>query len=54
VSNIRKKIIAFPNLKENLSHGLVIRRLIELLAVISPLMPFSAYQISKTSVWKWP
>jgi len=54
VSNIRKKIIAFPNLKENLGHGKVIKRLIEMLGVVSPLMPFSVYQISKNNYFKWP
>lgn len=54
LTTIRKHVIAFPNDKDNLGHAVTIRRILELLAILSPLFPFSAYHISKTDIMKWP
>jgi hypothetical protein len=54
LSKVRHHIITYPNHKDNLSHGVTVRRLIQLLSVIAPLFPFSSYHISKTNIMKWP
>lgn len=54
VKSIRKHIINYPNHSENLEHFWVIRRVMELAAVIAPLFPFSAYHISRNQLLKWP
>ena len=51
---VKKRIIAYPNLQENQEHFVVIRRVMELLAVINPIFPFSAYHVAKREMLKWP
>lgn len=54
LSSIRKRIIAFPNADINLEHFYVLRKLLSLISVITPLFPFTAYHISNTHLMKWP
>ena len=54
VNTVRHHVITFPNHKDNLSHAVTIKRLLQLLSVIAPLFPFSAFHISKTDIIQWP
>ena len=54
VKSVKKRIIAFPNLPEHEQHFKVIHRIVELLAVIAPLFPFSGYHIAGDACLKWP
>lgn len=54
VKSIRKRILTYPNHEENEEHFVVIRRIMELVGVVAPLFPFSAYHISKKQILKWP
>lgn len=48
VKTVRHHIITYPNEKDNLSHGITVKRILQLLSVIAPLFPFSSFHISKT------
>jgi isoleucyl-tRNA synthetase len=52
--NIRERVINYPNAEENEEYFYVIRRILELVSVISPLFPFTACHISKRADLKWP
>lgn len=54
VKNVRKRMIAYPKDTRNQHHILVLKRLIEILGVVAPIMPFSAYHISKAQLMPWP
>ena len=54
VKSVKKRIIAFPNAEENREHFRVIRRIMELVAVVNPLFPFSAFHVARRGLMKWP
>ena len=54
VKSIKDRVIIYPNLQENQEHFYVIKRILELVAVISPLFPFTAFHISKKADLAWP
>lgn len=45
LNSVTKRLIAYP--KEHLHHLGVFRRLLECLAVVAPMIPFSAMHVSK-------
>lgn len=47
-------MITYPFNQQNQQHIYVLRRIIELLAVVAPILPYSAYHISKTQLLPWP
>jgi hypothetical protein len=47
-----KKLIAYPG--HSLSHLTVFKRLLECLAVVNPLIPFSSMHISQVANLQWP
>lgn len=47
-------MIVYPFAQVNEYHIFVLKRIIECLAVIAPLLPFSAYHISKSQLMNWP
>jgi len=54
IKSIKKRIIAYPNHPENEEHFMVIRKIMQLVAVVGPLFPFSAYHISRQQLLTWP
>lgn len=52
LNSVTKRLIAYP--KVNLHHLAVFRRLLECLAVVAPLIPFSAMHVSQESYLRWP
>jgi isoleucyl-tRNA synthetase len=54
IKSVKKRIIAYPNRPENEEHFRVIRKILQLVAVVGPLFPFSAYHISRQQVMQWP
>lgn len=54
MKTVRKRMIAYPFAQQNQQHIYVLRKIIDLLAVVAPILPYSAYHISKTQLLKWP
>lgn len=54
VKSIKDRVMIYPNIQENQEHFYVIKRILELVAVISPLFPFTAFHISKKADLLWP
>lgn len=54
VKTVRKRIIAYPFNQQNQQHIYVLRRIIDLLGVVAPILPYSAYHISKSQLIQWP
>ena len=54
IKTVRKRIIAYPLSQYTKQHIYVLKRIIDLLAVVTPLLPYSTYHISKLSMLNWP
>lgn len=47
-------MICYPLHEQTGYHLVVLRRIMDLLAVMCPLLPYSAYHISRVSNMQWP
>lgn len=47
-------MICYPLHEHTRYHMVVLRRIVDLLAVMCPLLPYSAYHISRVSNMQWP
>lgn len=54
VKTVRKRIITYPLSQQTKQHVYVLKKIIDLLAVVAPLLPYSAYHISKLPMLNWP
>lgn len=51
---VRRRIITYPNSQEHPEHFYVMERLLSVLPVLTPLIPFTAYFISGQRQLAWP
>lgn len=54
MKTVKKRMIAYPLHEQTQYHVVVLRRVLDLLAVMAPLLPYSAYHISRVSNMQWP